>query len=361
MRIGILSAELGQEDVLENKRLIREIRLKGHKAQVVNYRRTVVAASKNRGILYQPDKKGQLHRVSVDAVIPRINEADEQSINLAAFALESLISNGVYSTAGPEAISLAKNKMATLMALAECGIPIPRSAAITGTQNYELDIDKALKIVEPNPNKRLIVKTNIGTHGKGVMSAKTRGEARAIAEGFLANGIPILLQQFMEPTKRAHYLDIRLVVVNGKVVGAMQRVSTRRDEIRANLSLGGKGVPYEPSGQEIEMAEKAAKAVGLSVAGVDLLPSDNKRVIIEVNASPGFIIEIIAQVNIAKKIVELAITKARRGEKTRRQRLADRLNQPVNLPPVPRQSSLLDYLPANIRKRRRPTKKGLQA
>jgi len=352
MRIGILSAELGQEDVLENKRLIREIRLKGHKAQVINYRKTVVATSKNRGVLYQPDKKGQLHKVIVDAVIPRINEADEQSINLAAFALESLISNGVFSTANPGAISLAKNKMATLMVLAECGIPIPRSAAITGTQNYELDIDKALKIVEPNPSRRLIVKTNIGTHGKGVMSAKSRGEARAIAEGFLANGIPILLQQFMEPTTRARYLDIRLVVVNGKVIGAMQRVSTRRDEIRANLSLGGKGLPYEPSEQEIEMAEKAAKAVGLSVAGVDLLRPGNKRVIIEVNASPGFIIENVSQVNVAKKIVEHAKAKARRGEKTRAQKIVDKLNQPVKLPPTPKQSSLLSYLSANKRKRR---------
>ena len=173
------------------------------------------------------------------------------------------------------------------MAIAGAGIPIPRTAAITGTEPYELNIDRALVIVEPNPNRRLIVKTNTGTHGKGVMSANSRGEARAIVDGFLANSIPVLLQQFMEPTKRAQYVDIRLIVINGKVVGAMERYSARKDEIRANLSLGGRGVAYEPSESEIELAEQAARAVGLSVAGVDLIPSGNKRVIIEVNASPA--------------------------------------------------------------------------
>jgi ribosomal protein S6--L-glutamate ligase len=334
MRIGILSAELGREDVRENKRLVLEIRLKGHKAQVINYRKTVVVATKNRRALYQPDKKGVLHQVKVDAVIPRINEADEQSINLAAFALEGLISNGVYSTASPESIRLAKNKIGSLMALADAGIPVPRSAAITGTDSYIVDIDKVLKIVEPNPRKRIIVKTNIGTHGKGVMSANSRGAARAIVDGFLANGIPVLLQQFMEPTKRGEYADLRLVVINGRVVGAMKRLSARKDEIRANLSLGGIGQPYKPSEYEIELAEKAAKSVGLSVAGVDLLPSGSKRVVIEVNTSPGFVIESISQVNIAKKIVGHAIICGRRGEKTTRQKLAEKLNQPISLRPM---------------------------
>lgn len=333
MRIGILSAELGREDIFENKRLVREIRLRGHKAQIINYRKTVVAATKSRRVLFHPDRSGQLHKVNLDVVIPRINEADEQSINLATFALESLISNGVPSTSTPHAIQLAKNKIGSLMALADACIPIPRSAAITGTGDYDIDVDKALKIVEPNPNKRLIVKTNIGTHGKGVMSANSRGEARAIVDGFLANGIPVLLQQFMEPTRRGNYLDIRLIVVGGRVISAMQRVSTRKDEIRANLSLGGKGLAYIPSEHEIEIAERAARACGLSVAGVDLLPSGNKRVIIEVNTSPGFIIESISNVNLAKAIVQHAIVQGRRGEKTKAEKLVETLNKPIHLQP----------------------------
>ncbi len=336
MRIGILSAELGREDVYENKRLVREIRLKGHRARIINYRKTVVVTTKNKRILYQPNKRGTLLQVKVDAVIPRINEADEQSINLATLALEVLISNGVYSTASPTAIRLAKNKISSLMALAAAGVPVPRSAAITGTEAYELDVDKALKIVEPITYKRLIIKTNTGTHGRGVMPADSRGDARAIVDGFLANNIPILLQQFIEPTKKDRYVDLRFIIVGGKLVGTMMRSSARRDEIRANISLGGVGHSYNPNEEEINLAERAARAVGLAVAGVDIMPSGTKRVVIEVNTSPGFAIESIAKVNIARQIVQLAIAGGRKNVKTAPETIVQKLNTPINLKPLPR-------------------------
>lgn len=335
MRIGILSAELGREDVHENKRLVREIRLRGHSAQIINYRMTAVVTTRNKTSLYQPDKNGVLRQVRVHAVIPRINEADEQSINLATLALESLMNSGVYSTATPASIRLAKNKIGSLMALAGAGVPVPRSAAVTGTESYDIDIDKFLKIVEPNLTHRLIVKTNTGTHGKGVMPANTRGEARAIVDGFLANNIPVMLQQFIEPTKKDRYTDLRFIVVNGKFVAAMKRVSARKDEIRANISLGGEGYAHTPTPSEIEMAEKAAKAVGLSVAGVDIIPSGKSRIVIEVNTSPGFVIEEITGVNVAKKIVQMAISGGRKGEKTAQQKLVEKLNAPINLNPMP--------------------------
>jgi ribosomal protein S6--L-glutamate ligase len=332
MRIGILSAELGQEDVHENKRLSLEVRLRGHSPKIINYRKTVIVTTKNKRELFQPDRKGVLQRVKVNAVIPRINEADEQSINLATMALDVLIKSGVYSTATPEAIRLAKNKTASLMYLADANIPIPRSAAITGTDTY-VDIDKVLKIVEPNSDKRLVVKTNIGTHGKGVMSANSRGEARAIVDGFLANNIPVMLQQFMEPTRKDRYEDLRFIVINGHCAGSMKRVSAKKDEIRANISLGGTGLLYKASDEEIHLAERAAKALGLSVAGVDILPSGKKRVVIEVNTSPGFVIEEVAGVNIAGIIVKLAIKNASRHELTAQEKLIDKLNQEVSLRP----------------------------
>lgn len=335
MRIGIMSAELGQEDVQENKRLALEIRLRGHSPKIINYRKTVIVTTKNKRELFQPDKRGVLQRVKINAVIPRINEADEQSINLATMALDVLIKNGVYSTATPDAIRLAKNKIGSLMCLAGEGIPIPRSAAVTGTEDY-IDIDKVLRIVEPNQERRLVVKTNTGTHGKGVMSANSRGEARAIVDGFLANNIPILLQQFIEPAKKGRYEDLRFIVINGRCVGAMKRLSTRKDEIRANLSLGGRGLPYKASYKEIELAEQAAKALGLSVAGVDILPSASRRLVIEVNTSPGFIIEEIIGVNLAGQIVKLAVSHATRNEKAITDKLVDRLNTEVNLLPAAR-------------------------
>jgi ribosomal protein S6--L-glutamate ligase len=310
MRIGILSAQLGEEDVQENQRLMREILLLGHKVVIVNYRKAVVVTAGRHSTLYQPDKEGHLKPVRVEAIIPRINEADSKSITLATTALETLITGGAYSTAGPGAIRLSKDKVRSLLAIAAAGIPAPRTAAITTTDVVDLDVDKVLKTVEPNINKRLIVKTISGTHGKGVMSANSRAEARAIVEGFLVNRIPVMLQQFVEPTKKDRYIDLRFIVIGGKCVSAMKREAVRKDEIRANISLGGLGLSHKPSDWETELAERAAKAVGLSVAGVDIIPSGKKRLVIEVNSSPGFIIEKINKVNVARQIVQQAIIHA---------------------------------------------------
>jgi ribosomal protein S6--L-glutamate ligase len=332
MRIGILSAQLGQEDVHENRRLMREILLLGHKAVVINYRKSVVVTAGRKQILYQPDKKGVLMPVRVDAIIPRINEADSKSITLATTALETLIAGGAYTTAGPGAIRLSKDKVRSLLAIAAAGIPVPRTAAITTTDVVDLDLDKVLKTVEPNINRRLIVKTISGTHGKGVMSANTRAEARAIVEGFLVNRIPVMLQQFVEPTKKDSYTDLRFIIVGGKCVSAMKREAVRKDEIRANISLGGLGLSHKPSEWETELAEHAARAVGLNVAGVDIIPSGSKRLVIEVNSSPGFVIEKINNVNIARQIVQLAIGYAKANQESRAAKLKEVLNKPVPIP-----------------------------
>jgi ribosomal protein S6--L-glutamate ligase len=332
MRIGILSAQLGQEDVHENKRLVREIHLMGHKAVMINYRRAVIVTTKSKQTLYQPDKKGVLKPVRVNAVIPRINEADTKSITLATLALECLIAGGAYSTANPAAIRLSKDKIRSLVAISAAGVNAPRTAAITSARTAELDLDKVLKTVEPNARKRLIVKTITGTLGRGVMSANTRGEARAIVDGFLANNIPVLVQQFVEPTKKNHYIDLRFIVINGKVVSTMQRTSAGKDEIRANLSLGGKGQAYLPTESEVDLAERAAKAVGLSVAGVDIIPSGKARCVIEVNSSPGFVIERINSINLVRKIVRQAVSNANRQEKRAMEKLAIKLKEPVKVP-----------------------------
>jgi ribosomal protein S6--L-glutamate ligase len=332
MRIGILSAQLGEEDVHENRRLIREALLLGHKAVIINYRKAVVVMAGRKQVLYQPDKKGVLMPVRIDAVIPRINEADSKSITLATTALETLIAGGAYTTAGPGAIRLSKDKVRSLLAITAAGIPSPRTAAITTTDVVDLDLDKVLKTVEPNINRRLIVKTISGTHGKGVMSANSRAEARAIVEGFLVNRIPIMLQQFVEPTKKDQYIDLRFIVIGGKCISAMKREAVRKDEIRANISLGGMGLSHKPSEWETELAERAARAVGLSVAGVDIIPSGKKRLVIEVNSSPGFVIEKINRVNIARQIVQQATSHARAEEGLQPNKLKEVLNKPVPIP-----------------------------
>src|SRR5206468_10252162 len=97
-----------------------EIRLRGHRPKIINYRKTVVVTTKNRRMIYQPDKKGVLHQVRVNAVIPRINEADEQSINLASLALEVLIRNGVYATSTLSYVRLAMDQIGGHLCLIGC-------------------------------------------------------------------------------------------------------------------------------------------------------------------------------------------------------------------------------------------------
>ena len=112
----------------------------------------------------------------------------------------------------------------------------------------------------------------------------------------------------------------------------MRRLSTKKNEIRANISLGGVGFPYEPSETEIRMAKKAAKSLGLSVAGVDIIPSGKKRLVIEVNSSPGLMIEEITKTNIAKKMVRLAVSGARKGNKPVAQKIVDALSADIPIP-----------------------------
>jgi hypothetical protein len=153
-------------------------------------------------------------------------------------------------------------------------------------------------------------------------------------DGFLANNIPVLVQQFIEPTHKHKYIDLRFIIVNGQVAACMKRSSGKRDEIRTNISLGGSGQPYKPSESEIEIAANAAQALGLTVAGVDIIPSGRKRLVIEVNTSPGFVVEEVTGINIAKKIVGQAVTGARKGHRPTSQKLIDILNTDVSLAPI---------------------------
>ncbi len=332
MRIGILSAQLSELDNRENRRFAREILLLGHRAVIINYRDAVIVTTKNKQVLYQPNRQGILRPVRVHAVIPRINEADSKSINLGTLALECLIAGGAYSTASPSAIRLSKDKTHSLLAMSSAGITTPRTAAISTSADKVLDLEKVLKVVEPTANRRLIIKTNIGTGGKGVMPANSRGEARAIVEGFLSNSIPILLQQFIEPTKKDHYIDFRIYVINGKYAGTMIREATRPGEVRANIDLGGKAIFYQPTQEEIKMAEAACEAVGLTIAGVDIIPSGNKRFVIEVNSSPGFAFEEITGTNLVKRMARQAIAGVDLDQVSAPTKIKEVLNTPVPIP-----------------------------
>jgi ribosomal protein S6--L-glutamate ligase len=178
--------------------------------------------------------------------------------------------------------------------LAKAGVGIPKTAFA----KYPSDINNLIKMVGDTP---LIIKLLEGTQGKGVVLAETRKAAKSVIEAFYGLDANILVQEFIEEAKSA---DIRAFVIDGDVVGAMKRQG-KEGEFRSNLHKGGTGTPIKLSRKEKTVALNAVKALGLKIAGVDMLQSDRGPLVIEVNSSPGLEgIEEATGINIAGKIIQ---------------------------------------------------------
>lgn len=310
MRIGILSASLKGERLYENQRLMEEISAYNvggpHEPVLINYRQCAVAVTQEGRRLYQYDSEDKPHIVEVDAVIPRIGKFVEAG----TLVLKQLYSKGLYTTATPEAVVNAKDKASTAILLDSVGLPIPYTLAVTGIRPKEKPLE-TLKLIEPEPRRAVILKKNRGSHGTGVALAESRRSAISQFQAMQSDGPPnFVVQEFLDAPDNDFAKDIRVIVVDGNVVAAMMRSSRNKDEFRANLSQGGEGSPYDLTDREAEYAIRAAGAVGLSVAGVDMIPSHRGSLVNEVNVSPEFGIEKVTGINVAQVIARLAIDKA---------------------------------------------------
>ena len=208
-----------------------------------------------------------------DAIIPRVRPA---ITFYATSVLRQFEIQGSYLLNGPIAIGRAQDKLRTLQLMCSDHIDIPR----TGFANSPLDTKDLIKMVGGAP---LVVKLLEGTQGKGVVLAETDKAAESVINAFKSLGANILVQEFIREAKNR---DLRCFVIGDKVVAAMERRAAK-GEFRANIHLGGKGFAVEISDAERKMALAAAKAVGLKVAGVDLIRSKEGPKVLEVNSSPG--------------------------------------------------------------------------
>jgi ribosomal protein S6--L-glutamate ligase len=182
----------------------------------------------------------------------------------------------VFSTVDSQALVRSRDKLRSLQILSRAGVDMPR----TVFTNYSKDVASALEHVGGAP---CIIKLLEGTQGLGVVLAETRKAAIAVVEAFNSLKARVIVQEFI---KEARGVDVRAFVVDGTIVGAMKRTG-RDGEFRSNLHRGGKAELTDLSPDEARMALHAARALGLQVAGVDLLRSDRGPLVIEVNASPG--------------------------------------------------------------------------
>ena len=286
MRLAILSRG---RSLYSTRRLVQTGRQRGHHVAVIDPLQCITSVGPH-GI--EVTHEGHSLR-SFDCVIPRIGSTTADAIiNL----LQNLAALDVYILNGSEAIRQSRDKFRSLQALAIAGLPIPQT---TNAHSGE-DILKLLPAIGPPP---YIFKLREGTQGVGVMKPDSLDAAKSVLHTLLHLEKSVLIQEYIAAS---HGMDVRVFVVNGRVIGSMQRTATN-GEFRSNLHLGGRGSRYSLTPEMREISIAAAHTFDLHIAGVDLLLSDDGPLITEVNPSPGLEgIESITGLDIARSIVRAA-------------------------------------------------------
>jgi ribosomal protein S6--L-glutamate ligase len=294
MKIAILSNGPAN---YSTKRLKEEAILRGHEVSVIKYRDCYASIEQNNPtVSYEGN---DLERF--DAIIPRIAS---HMTSYGTAIVRQLEMQGLYTLSSSIAISRSRDKLRSSQLLAKAGVGIPK----TVVSRNSADIDDLIEKLGGTP---VIIKLARGTHGNGVVLAETKKAAKSVLQAlYLSNedGTNILLQEFIEESAGT---DIRAFVVGSRVVASMQRQSLD-DDFRSNLHKGGTGTPIKLTDEELKIAVKAAKAMGLNVAGVDLMRSKRGSLVLEVNASPGFGIEKVTGRNVAAAIIEYVEMNAKR-------------------------------------------------
>lgn len=267
LRIGLLASN---PELYSNKRIIEAGEMRGHEMHFLNIKECYMKLdATNPEIHYRGGKILD----KFDAVIPRIRP----SITFYGCALtRQFEALKVFCLNSASAITQSRDKLFSLQLLLNHGVDIPT----TGFANSPLDTNDLIKMVGGPP---LIVKLLEGTQGKGVVLAETKKAAESVINAFKSLNANILVQEFI---KEANGKDIRCFVIDGKVVAAIQREALP-GEFRANIHLGGTASIIKVTAEERRIAIKAAKAMDLKVAGVDIIRSSKGPLLLEVNSSPG--------------------------------------------------------------------------
>jgi ribosomal protein S6--L-glutamate ligase len=284
MKILILSRN---SKLYSTRRLVEAVKARGHTVRVVDTLHCYMNISSLEPTVHYKGERLE----DFDAVIPRIGA----SITFyGAAVLRQFEMMGVYSLNESVAITRARDKLRSLQLLSRKGVGLP----VTGFAHSPDDIQDVIRIVGGAP---LVIKLLEGTQGIGVVLAETQKAAESVIEAFMGLTANIMVQEFIKETGGS---DIRCFVVGGKVVAAMKRTA-KEGEFRSNLHRGGTAEVVKLTPEERSTAIRAAKIVGLNVAGVDILRSNHGPVVMEVNSSPGLEgIEGVTGKDIAGMIIE---------------------------------------------------------
>lgn len=292
MKIGVLSRG---PNLYSTRRLVEASEKRGHDVRVVDYLRCYMnITTRHSAVLLAGEK------LEFDAIIPRIAA---QRTFYGTAVVRQFEMMGVFSANESQAITRTRDKLRSHQILSRSEVDTP----VTGFAHSTLDIDGLIDIVGGAP---LIIKLLEGTQGVGVVLAESKPAARSVLAAFRQLTPNILVQEFI---KESRGTDIRCLVVGNKVVAAMERRAAT-GEFRSNLHQGGSAFKVKLTAQERKSARLAVKALGLNVAGVDMLRSERGPLILEVNSSPGLEgVETATGLDIAGMIVEFLEKNASKG------------------------------------------------
>lgn len=269
------------------KRLVEAAQKRGHEIRVIDHSKCdLVIEKKKPKVLYRGEEI-----TGVNAVIPRIGASVTFYGTAVVRQFEMM---NVFTAVESQALVRSRDKLRSLQILSRAGLGLPK----TVFTNYSKDVERTLKEVGGAP---VIIKLLEGTQGLGVVLAENKKAAVSVIEAFNGLKARVIVQEFIKESRGE---DIRAFVVDGHVVGAMVRTA-KEGEFRSNLHRGGTAKVVELTLEEEIAAIKAANAMKLGIAGVDMLRSERGPLIIEVNSSPGLEgIESATGVDIAGQIIK---------------------------------------------------------
>ncbi len=281
-------------DLYSHRRLVEAAEARGHRIDVIDTARCYMNITAHRP---QVRYKGKV-LTGYDAVIPRIGA----SITFYGTAiLRQFEMMGVWPLNESVAIGRSRDKLRSLQLLSRAGLGLP----VTGFARGAKQAEEMIRMVKGPP---VVIKLLEGTQGIGVVLGETMASAKSVYEAFRGADVNILVQEFIQ---EARGTDIRAFVIGKRVVGAMMRTGSP-DDFRSNLHRGGTAKNVKITPEERSTATRAARVLGLNVAGVDFLRSDHGPVIMEVNSSPGLEgIERATEDDIAGRIIRFMEANAR--------------------------------------------------
>ncbi|SDR80943.1 SSU ribosomal protein S6P modification protein [Formosa sp. Hel1_31_208] len=266
MNIVILSRN---PHLYSTQRLIKEGESRGHKMEVIDPLKCDIIIEKEKPTIYYKDR----YLDYVDAIIPRIGA----SVTFYGCAVVRQFEEmGVFTIVTSDAIQRSRDKLRSLQRLSKAGIGMPK----TVFTNYSRDVEEVIAHVGGTP---VIIKLLEGTQGLGVVLAESKNAAESVLEAFNGLQARVIVQEYIKEAKGA---DIRALVVDGQVVGAMKRQG-KEGEFRSNLHRGGSANIIKLNTDELKLAMNASRVLKLPVCGVDMLQSARGPLLLEVNSTPG--------------------------------------------------------------------------